>query len=436
VPSQFAKLQLDERHAIRWNRPPSAASSIPSTLLHPIFGEFIDDCENYEPTAADNQLVWTLSAAMSGFFTHESTRASKFREILRDSHFEAFVSKIEGTRFKTDGDIQSLGFRRGIIEMKNEIGSGGPQPHAQGISYYIHSTKSSVAEMPGFRFPCILITLVGKLSVFHRYIFFTTSSGAHIDFSAAVWSTRPNVQVLSPALPLFYHRTDTRMRAMIARHFGALRNALRSLEQCYEQELSNKAPRPIANLEFPYPLSYTCVNTSSIRHFRYLSHMDDSKLLFAAETDDDEKVCIKFARHYSKDVHTFCASGGFGPTLKGFEGLPGGWHMVVMEMIGEDYCRLMDFPPPYSHFDDITGKLASLHQANYVHGDVRNTNIMVKKDGNQGFKLVDFDWSGRTGEVRYPMNVYQGQRLWRPHGAEDGLLIKADHDIEMLKAMY
>jgi hypothetical protein len=153
VPSEFAELQRDERHTIRWNRPPSAASSIPSTLLHPIFGEFIDDCENYEPTAADNKLVWILSAAMSGFFKDESTRASTFREILQDSRFEAFVTKIEGTKFKTDGDIQSLGFRRAIIEIKNEIGSGRAQPHAQGISYYIHSTKSSVAEMPGFRFP-------------------------------------------------------------------------------------------------------------------------------------------------------------------------------------------------------------------------------------------------------------------------------------------
>ena len=36
VPSGFAQLQQDERHAIRWNRPHSATSSIPSTLLHPI----------------------------------------------------------------------------------------------------------------------------------------------------------------------------------------------------------------------------------------------------------------------------------------------------------------------------------------------------------------------------------------------------------------
>jgi hypothetical protein len=192
----------------------------------------------------------------------------------------------------------------------------------------------------------------------------TTSSGAHIDFSAAVWSTRPNAQVLSTAMPLFFHHTDIRMRAMAARHFGALRNAPHSLEQCYDEELSNMmAPtRFIPNLEFPYPLSYTCVNTSTIHHFRYLCHMDDSKLLFAAKTVDGESICVKFVCHYSKDVHNFCTSKGFAPTLEGFEERPGGWHMVILEMIADDYCSPMDFPPPYSHCDDIIGKLASLHQ--------------------------------------------------------------------------
>ena len=67
---------------------------------------------------------------MSGLFKDESTRASTFREILQDSRFEAFATKIEGCKFKTDGDIQSLGFRRAIIEIKNEIRSGRAQPHA------------------------------------------------------------------------------------------------------------------------------------------------------------------------------------------------------------------------------------------------------------------------------------------------------------------
>src|SRR6266478_384308 len=119
------------------------------------------------------------------------------------------------------------------------------------------------------------------------------------------------------------------MRMLAARHFGALRNALSSLEQCYDKELYINTH----NLEFPYPSSYTYINTSSIRHFEYISHMDASKLLFAAaETANNEKICVKFVRRYSKEVHAFCASECFAPTLKGFEELPGGWYMVVMEM--------------------------------------------------------------------------------------------------------
>ena len=438
-PFQFLKLQRNKQHMIPCNRPPWAASSIPSTLLHPIFGEFKDDCQNYKPTAADNKLVLTLSTEMSHFFDNEAARASKFREILRDSDIDTSATVVEGTGFTTDGDIQLKGFRFVILEIKNEIGSKGAEPHAQAISYYIHSTKPSAPSRPGFRFPCILITLVGELSIsiFHCHLppMLTASSGASIDFSAAVWGTRPNMQVLSTALPLFAHQTDTEMREMAARHIGALRKALCSLKQCYDEELSRPTPlRP--NLGFPYPLSYPCFNNPSlIRHFRYTSQMDNSKLLFAAaELDDNEKICIKFVRHYSKDVHAFCASEGFAPTLKGFNELPGGWYMVVMEMIGEDYCCLSDLARPYTHYEEIRQKLTSLHQANYVHGDIRDMNIMVRKDGVQGFKLVDFDWSGTIGQVRYPMNVYRGPRLWRPPEVEDGQLIKADHDIDMLKA--
>jgi len=52
----------------------------------------------------------------------------------------------------------------------------------------------------------------------------------------------------------------------------------------------------------------------------------------ATETANDEWICIKFVHQYLKDVHEFCASKGFAPKLEGFEGLPGGWHMVVIVM--------------------------------------------------------------------------------------------------------
>ncbi|KAG1868935.1 hypothetical protein DFJ58DRAFT_653645, partial [Suillus subalutaceus] len=84
----------------------------------------------------------------------------------------------------------------------------------------------------------------------------------------------------------------------------------------------------------------------------------------------------------------------------------GRWYMIVMEMITDDYCCLGESPVPYPHHDALATGLRSLHQESYVHGDIRNTNVMVKKDHSPGFKLVDFDWSGIIGETRYPMNVY------------------------------
>lgn len=262
---------------------------------------------------------------MSDFFGTEIERSGKFREILRDHGIDILGTAID----HTDGDMQFKGLRYILSEMKNEkneIGSNGAGPHAQAISYYIHSTKRFVSENPGFRFPCILFALFGKfpvsgisLSTDHGF------TGPYIDFSAAVWSTRPNIQVLSTALPLFNHHTDTKMRTIAARYFGALRKAIHSPKRCYQEMASNPSsyPSPAPDFEFPYPYSYTCLNTSLIHHFSYIVQMDDHKPLFVAKKTDGETICIKFVRRYSKDVHQLCASMGFAPVLKGFEDLPG-----------------------------------------------------------------------------------------------------------------
>lgn len=431
-PSEFKDIQEDPNTTIYWDQPPSAAHTIPSTLLHPIFGAFMDDCENIEPTPDDNKLALALSVTMSGFFTDKTARTAKFRELLQQHGIDIRATTIDGTNYVTDGDVQYRGFRYAIAQVKNEIGSPNAEPHMQVLSHYIRSTTSSFSkEKPAFRFPCIAITLFGP----------------YIDFSAAVWSTRPNMQTISAALSLSHHHTDTKLRVMIARHVAALRKALRSLSECYKRMFSNTTSlSPDAHLQFldsefpnamfPYPYSYTCIGTSSTCHFTYSHQMDTTKLLFSARTTDEKMLCIKFVRHYSKEVHQRCASGGFAPALYGFEHLPGGWYMVVMEFITDDYCCLGELSNPHPHHEALTAQLQSLHQERYVHGDIQNTNVMVKRDGSPGFKLVDFDWSGIIGEIRYPMNVYRGSRLWRPDGATDGQLILPDHDIQMLDVMF
>ena len=105
--------------------------------------------------------------------------------------------------------------------------------------------------------------------------------------------------------------------------------------------------------------------------------------------------------------------------------------MVVMERLhGYEGLRDRKEPVPSSIFDDISEKLASLHGAKYVHGDFRDTNIMVSEDGKR-FMIIDFDWAERTGEARYPPNVNYTD-IQRPVDARDGNKILEDHDNWML----
>ena len=55
----------------------------------------------------------------------------------------------------------------------------------------------------------------------------------------------------------------------------------------------------------------------------------------------------------------------------------------------------------------------------------------MKKNGSPGIMLVDFDWAGVIGEVRYPMNV-NNVDIKRPDGAHDNELVVAQHDMLMI----
>jgi len=162
-PASFSRLQGDPATAIHFDRPRSAALSIPTTLLHPIFGKFLDDCENLQVKAEDNALVMELSQGMSGFFDNETGRATKFQEILRKHGIELQATKIDPYEDFADGDMRFRGFRYAIV--KDEIVSAAAEPHAQAIWHYHYSTARFAHQNSGFRFPCILISLFGKFAV-------------------------------------------------------------------------------------------------------------------------------------------------------------------------------------------------------------------------------------------------------------------------------
>lgn len=198
---------------------------------------------------------------------------------------------------------------------------------------------------------------------------------------------------------------------MAARHLGAFKKAVHSLEGYYKSDPSvDKASRQTSCYQiFPYQTHFASLLDLATQHFEYISQPISDKLLF-----------IKFTRHYSQEAHSLCASMGAAPQLLGFEMIAGDWCMVVMDRIGEEYVEFHESSCTPLVVNKLRDVLSRLHQAGFVHGDIRDTNIMVPRSGEPNFMLVDFDWAGKIGEVRYPMNVYRGVVGERSSGGQMG----------------
>ena len=85
--------------------------------------------------------------------------------------------------------------------------------------------------------------------------------------------------------------------------------------------------------------------------------------------------------------------------------------------------------------------LVLLHKDGYVHGDVHETNIIVKRDrmdskGLGDIILVDFDWAGKKNMVWYLSNITLNHPDI-PHleSVEYKGLISFAHDVEMLRLL-
>src|SRR5438034_6066884 len=112
-PKQFASDQRKEMPAFCFDRPPSAATTIPITLYHPVFGQFQDDCDNYTPTKEDNAFVLEFSRTMSKFYDGESDRAEASRKLMTNYSLK-FLAAQTGS-YKTDGDLRYNNFCYAIL---------------------------------------------------------------------------------------------------------------------------------------------------------------------------------------------------------------------------------------------------------------------------------------------------------------------------------
>lgn len=248
-------------------------------------------------------------------------------------------------------------------------------------------------------------------------------------------------QPLSTPFVFHFHSSDSQNLQTATRHIAAFYKAAKSLEQYYSELEPHCPPNAVTNQLFPYPTSYNSLSTTTTIKFQYNSPVVNGKLIFfATEESSKDTICVKFVQSYSKEAHECFFSLGHAPTLRGYQKLAGGgWIMVVFDaLIGFEtlHEHTKKQPLPDTVFGDITRTLERFHSLGFVHGDIRDVNIMVSKSEEpMKFMFVDFDWSGKVADVvRYPSCV-NTRSIVRPKDALRGKRITQAHDIFMLNQL-
>ncbi|KAG2045763.1 hypothetical protein BDR06DRAFT_1015318 [Suillus hirtellus] len=162
-PSAFSMKQDQQEYLC--NCPCRAADLVPITLLEPIFTEFMDDCQNHQPTVHDNNIVLQLSEKMASFYPNELAQMNTFWQVLQDYSIILNASMVGSTECMTDRHLLSTNgqFVLMIIEGKNEIRSGTVKPFMEAMLYYCKFMEDSKIEMARLRsfIPCIHIIVFG-----------------------------------------------------------------------------------------------------------------------------------------------------------------------------------------------------------------------------------------------------------------------------------
>ena len=440
----FRETQAQVETMVFCGRPYSAFWAIPPTLLCPQFSQFVIDLDSCTPSNQDIGLFHELCQEMSDLFDDEFNRNGRFIMLMKEYGFSDLNRGYIG-HYPCDGQLNVFISKANrdavycILEVKNEIPNVTSEPMAQAIFYWLEAVRIMTGGkdnqfLSKTNFPAVLLLHYGEICSTCLFIYFTFLTGPYISVALAVYTGIANVQMMTPVFPLHFHPSDARARATGERFICALRRLLFNLKNYYLTAAFFE--QPLLQPQFPFYNRYTDGITT--HQFVYEKQIDFKRAFIAhLEDNPEDKIFVKFALCYGEDAHETAYAYGFAPKLRAVERFADGW---VMDDVSDRY-RWMRKPLKKKVCQAAEKALAQLHKDGYVHGDVRETNIMVKRDGvnSEGLGdivLVDFDWAGKENTVRYPSNITLNHPdIPRPESVERGGLISAAHDVEMLRLL-
>ncbi|RPD56968.1 hypothetical protein L226DRAFT_468014 [Lentinus tigrinus ALCF2SS1-7] len=361
---------------------------------------------------------------------------------------------IGDTRYNDSGDLRasylSVEVMYYVQAIKCEIGSTRGEPFTEAIHHWLEvirlffeSTSKGSSDIQEkvarLNFPAVLVLHFGP----------------YLAIAAAVFGEEPIAELLC-CIPLQVHATNDPQIQMGERALAALRVALLSLRDRYSSiaDADKRDPRA----DFPFRDFY--VDSDRTRHeFTYEEATDDKRIFRVLEKKTGRPLYVKFTKRYSAEAHQFAHAAGFAPALLAVNKFHD-WTVIVMEDTTAEYSNTMwDIKCPKevekgkdknrekkgrgkaskpavsmeAAQEQVRARLGLLHEEGFVHGDVRDVNVLVRNDdapaNRPDILIVDWDWAGRAGEVVYPRNI--NRQLARPADALAAEKIKAEHDLWM-----
>ncbi|KAH9987923.1 hypothetical protein BJV74DRAFT_796390 [Russula compacta] len=409
-PSQFRNI-AGPGHAICRNRP-FEYDTIPLVLLHEAFGMFKDGCE-----AAPSEKAL---ACLGGL----TTVACHWQE--------------------DEADRSSIVMPAAIRECKMEHGDALDQVILVYGNFLIQALEDPLRFYNfNTRFPSVFGFLwcrVGWHACEGR------ASHAHLRSDDEL-ETKGKTEMRSHLVWMHSRSPLTISKGTTARSIEAEANSNTSRSK------SNTTPvfRKLAHYPFRDVLQRQRTGNRGV--LRMMNDYDETKLIFSAPSSTKTSLWRVHREihkcRYSEAAHDHLASRGWAAGRALRKCVSHLWRLVRDHHGTDRTISVADWHDSQEgrarkRKDTIRGKVKRIVEtpargwASFM-GDIRHVNILVDGEslGSEDVKIhiIDFDWAGRVGEAKYPIEINR-MTVWRPVGVNGGELITKQHDIDMVSYLF
>ena len=331
-----------------------------------------------------------LMQSMSRIYRHESERVEEFKTIVNKKFNIGHLNKVPN--FTTDLTLKHAnGVIVGNYEFKNELGMGGGSPNLQQCGYAIKLTANEQT-----RSPLLLMTVAGP---------------DYFQVFGSAWNG--DVLCIDPLMD------PVSLLHVPHKQEGAAEKVARVLSATYvtAEKLGCLSKEP------------TCMYTSApyfeCPGLKYGKSVARKWNVWNA-TLRDAYVIVKFVKQYGLEVQQSLASAGMAPPIRHTEELPGGWRTIVMDKMegGSLHSKPLNENEKGRFSDFRRALLDILKKSSFVHGDLRNQNIIRHKES---FFVIDFDWTGKENCATYPIDINMKLGCWA-RGVAPGAPLVHEHD--------